>query len=249
MRIRSDDWLAAIIGRPVFAVEASDTPPAEAARTLGDHRRGQSEALYFAKLEADRIALLGALGEAGLSVVDVNVTLEHRGGAPDAPQDAGVEVGDCRQEEASAVLEIAGSCFRYSRFHLDPNIPTAIAHRVKREWIANYLRGRRGERLLVARLEGRPVGFLAVLGAPARRVIDLVGVDREAQGRGIGTALVASFVGLYRSSGDALQVGTQIANTPSLRLYERLGFRVVRSAYVLHGHVGRPLSPSDGVRP
>jgi hypothetical protein len=29
-----------------------------------------------------------------------------------------------------------------------------------------------------------------------------------------------------------------VANTPSLRLYERLGFQIVDSAYVLHLHVG-----------
>ena len=34
-----------------------------------------------------------------------------------------------------------------------------------------------------------------------------------------------------------LRVGTQVANVPSLRLYENCGFRVAESAYVLHGHL------------
>jgi hypothetical protein len=35
-----------------------------------------------------------------------------------------------------------------------------------------------------------------------------------------------------------MRVGTQIANIPSLRLYERLGFTMAESAYVLHAHRG-----------
>jgi RimJ/RimL family protein N-acetyltransferase len=35
-------------------------------------------------------------------------------------------------------------------------------------------------------------------------------------------------------------VGTQIANLPSIRLYEKLGFSLVKSAYVMHRHVPQP---------
>ena len=33
-----------------------------------------------------------------------------------------------------------------------------------------------------------------------------------------------------------VRVGTQIANIPSLRLYESLGFRIADTHYVLHYH-------------
>jgi len=56
-------------------------------------------------------------------------------------------------------LDIAESAFVYSRFHLDPLVPKELANRVKREWIANYVRRQRGERLLVAEVDGNPWVF------------------------------------------------------------------------------------------
>ena len=94
---------------------------------------------------------------------------------------------------------------------------------------------------MVAEWDGVPVGFLAVLAAEVKgcscRVIDLIGVSNSHQGRGGGRELVDYFRQLYAGKCDLLRVGTQVANIPSARLYERCGFRLAESAYVLHAHV------------
>ncbi len=234
--ITEDRWLAGVLGRPAFRVDTGVDPG-----RVREHAAWQRAAFYYVKVDAQDTAAVRALAEAGFAVVDVNITLDRAPGAvPDVP--ASVEVHDVRAEDHPAVLDIAGRAFRYSRFHLDPLIPRALAHRLRREWIASYLRGARGERLLVASTEGTPAGFLAILAAEvdgkAARVIDLVAVAPEAQRLGAGTALVAEFIRVASPQCDRLRVGTQVANTPSLRLYERLGFQIVDSAYVLHLHVG-----------
>jgi ribosomal protein S18 acetylase RimI-like enzyme len=145
-----------------------------------------------------------------------------------------LNIGELKPGEADAVLEIAGSAFRYSRFHLDPHIDNALAHHIKREWIRNYVLGKRGAGLLVARESDRPIGFLAHLVTRGTAVIDLIAVATDAHGRGAGSALTAAFAGLY--TGMPRVVGTQIANVPSIRLYTRLGFALARSQYVLHAH-------------
>jgi GNAT superfamily N-acetyltransferase len=238
--IFDDAWLSAIFGRAVFRVGTECQADA-----LRAHAHGLPAAFYYAKVETTEPGAVRDLGAAGLAVVDVNVTLD-RSPAPAASTTTDVHVDDVRPEQHAAVLDIAGRAFRYSRFHLDPLIPRALAHRVKREWIASYLTGRRGERLLVATLDGRPVGFLAVLAAEAQgkvaRVIDLVATAPEAQGLGVGTALVSAFIRVAAPKSDVLRVGTQVANAPSIRLYTRLGFQVARSTYVMHAHVGPPLS-------
>ena len=44
-----------------------------------------------------------------------------------------------------------------------------------------------------------------------------------------------------------LRVGTQAANTPSVRLYESLGFRLSQAQFVLHHHGrGGPYLPKAG---
>jgi dTDP-4-amino-4,6-dideoxy-D-galactose acyltransferase len=62
-------------------------------------------------------------------------------------------------------------------------------------------------------------------------------VHPQRQGRGLGETLTQAFAARWASRAERLRVGTQLANTAALRLYERLGFRVAEASYVLHAHV------------
>ncbi len=212
---RRDGWLSDVLGFDAWT---------------GSAPAGVAPALVTRRVATDDVDGLRAAEALGFSVVDVNVTLERAGfDAAPAPS-----VAVATPDQFGALLDVAGSCFRYSRFHLDPRIPREAADRVKREWVRSYVEGTRGIELLAAGTDG----FLAVLeAADGARVIDLVGVAPAAQGRGIGAALVIAFGSRHGEGGRTLRVGTQIANVPSLRLYEKLGFRIVSAVYVLHRHV------------
>lgn len=223
--VHSDAWLSEVMARPVFRVDGGgDTGE------LAAHRR---RGFYFAKVSTDRVADVGALTRLGFALVDTAVTFEL---VHEVPSDTAIEVRECAPEDADAVLAIAGSAFRYSRFHLDPEIGLELAHRVKREWIANYVTKRRGDALLVAHHGGKPAGFLAALVGHGTAAIDLVAVATDAHGNGIGTALCAAFAKRY--AGMPRVVGTQMVNVPSIRMYTKLGYQLARSQYVLHHHVG-----------
>ena len=243
LRIAADTWLSRMIGRAVFRVDVGDAAaltPDDGAR-LTAHVAGNRPAMYYAKVDTGAVAAVRDLSHAGMHVVAVSVALDLDPFAAVTPAATpGIVVDGFSPDDAEAVLDIAGSCFRHSRYHVDPDVPRAIAHRIKREWIASYVRGQRGDHLLVARSGGRPVGFMAVMsvrqGDRRVRVIDLIGIDNAYQRRGIGSALVAAFVdGVGPSEGR--RVITQASNIPSLGLYERFGFRVTRTGYVLHMHV------------
>jgi ribosomal protein S18 acetylase RimI-like enzyme len=233
--IAADPWLAEIMDRPVFRVSAS----AEGAAAAEAHAARQARAFYFAKLPTRDVELLGRFVGAGFAVVDVAVTLEHVRDVP-CPESL-VTVREYRDGDEEAIVAIGGRSFELSRFHLDPLVEPATAHAIKAEWVRNYCRGARGDRLFVATLPGsdRPVGFLAALTTDDRAVADLMAVDASARGAGAGTALVAAFVSAYRSRFSRLVVGTQVANVRSIRLFERMGFSFVRSEYVVHRHVTR----------
>jgi ribosomal protein S18 acetylase RimI-like enzyme len=240
MAVHDDAWLAHVLERQVFRVETG-TDPSQLQRDVAAHIALQrAPAFYFAKVDTSDVAVVKGLSAEGFYVVDVNVTLEVARPAPPSRETRDVAVATVKPDDSAAVLDIAGTAFRYSRFHLDPQIQPADAHRIKREWMANYVNGSRGEALLVAHLDGRVAGFLAVIGSGSAdrrvRAIDLVAVDTAAQGRGVGSALVQAFIDRYAASSERLLVGTQVANAPSLRLYHRLGFQIHRSAYVMHFH-------------
>lgn len=118
------------------------------------------------------------------------------------------EMTSCRPavpEDIATCREIAKS-FRYDRFHADPRIPLDKANELKGRWIENAIRGR-AERVWVA--EG---GFLSVL---AGGRIDLICVEPRMRGRGIARRLLQQAFRHY----PALNVGTQLANEESLKLY------------------------------
>lgn len=245
MELRPDRWLSEVLGRAVFSLaDFDDRPLGRAAGSVEKHARLNGPAMYDAKFAADRVDIARALGAVGFFTVDVNVTfaIDRRSALPAPDPVPSVSVRPAREEDRAAVLDLAGTAFRYSRFHLDPLIDRSAADRVKREWIRSYFEGRRGEALWVAVRDGIVAGVLAVLdgreGGTRVRTIDLIGVAPSAQRQGVGTALVASFISSYRETSGRLEVGTQVANTPSIALYERCGFTVRRARSVMHAHLG-----------
>jgi ribosomal protein S18 acetylase RimI-like enzyme len=229
--ISEDSWLSERFGHPVFSVSA----PAG----LAEHAAGQERAAYQARVDAEDVEAVAALEAAGMRVVNVTATL---GTDPArALPEARVEVREAGPEHHDALAGLAARSFRHSRFHLDPEVPTETANRIKHDWVSSYVRGVRGDELLVALRGSEPVGFLCGMdrdGGDRRvRVIDLIGVAPEAQGAGAGTALVRAFHERAVGRCDAVEVGTQVANVPAMAFYERLGYVVTRAAYDLHMHV------------
>lgn len=239
--IEPDDWLAAQFERPVYRMAFVGATRRgvnhHLVRGALAHEVGNGPAFVYAKVATEEPASLAALTQAGFRVVDVNLTLERAPDAGLAPAEPpGVEIRPAQAADKGAVLKVAASSFVYSRFHLDPAVPSRLANAVKRGWVANYFSRKRGEELLVALLNRRPVGFLAVLRQGETRIIDLIGVGKSAQGRGVGRALVNFFVKNSAGRCRLLRVGTQAANLPSLRLYESAGFRLASSQYIAHAH-------------
>jgi phosphinothricin acetyltransferase len=65
-------------------------------------------------------------------------------------------------------------------------------------------------------------------------------VDRDAQGRGIGAALLAALAGSAEDAGIwTIQTGIFPENIASLRLHQRAGFRVVGTRERVGCHHGR----------
>lgn len=243
MNIQKDDWLGRLLGFNAFKVVVPEDDamiPALLAE-LSSVAAFSGQFIFFVKIPVLRVNAARVFSEAGFYIVDTGVTFERA--PPEArPVDVfnSVDIRLAAPKDESAVLEIAETAFVYSRFHLDPQIPRAIADAVKRSWVESFFRGRRGDEMMVAVCKGVPVGFLLSLHVTncgrRVRVIDLIGVAKSHQGRGIGHRLTDFF--MARSSGacDELRVGTQVANAPAMNLYFKSGFRIAGAVYILHAH-------------
>lgn len=247
MHVQRDNWLGSVLGRPAFKlVRSAGTDAGENGATISSFFGSEPTAgFYFAKIPTVDVATVRQLCEFGFRVVDVSVTFERKPASYKAGR--GVAVRTVRSSDRKAIREIAETGFCYSRFHLDDRLPMVLANRIKREWMESYLQGKRGECVYVAELDDEPIAFLASLATevqPQRcRVIDLIATHPNHRGKGAARSLVARFIA-DSSNYDLLRVGTQVANIPSIRLYESCGFRLAASEYVLHAHVGQAAQTS-----
>jgi ribosomal protein S18 acetylase RimI-like enzyme len=228
-RLEKDPWLSSILERRAWRVAAAGS-------SMLDTLNEGGAQFATAKIDTTATSTVAALEGFGFHVIDTALAFD----AERARGDHGDKrVRFARPEDQASVTAIAGSAFRFSRFHLDPAIPDALADRVKAEWASNWFRGVRGDGMVVAEEDGHVVGFLQLLWHRDRLVIDLIAVASDNQGRGLARAMIR--FAAERGTGHArrpaaIAVGTQAANIPSVRLYESLGFRLRSSQYVLHHH-------------
>lgn len=240
MRFEPDNWLTKVLGWEVFRLFVALGEESAVRDTLAEQFCGRA-VFFYARIPTVQIELARELARIGFFVVDVSVKFERECADKEEGTSDQFVVRDVRPQDAEALLRVADSCFAYSRFHLDPLFTKAMADKVKQEWMRSYLSKQRGMRLLVADFQDKLVGFLCILEQVVRDrrlwVIDLIGVANSYQGRGIGRTLVQFFVREAVGKCDQLVVSTQIANIPALRLYERCGFLMRESEYVLHAHM------------
>ena len=92
--------------------------------------------------------------------------------------------------------------------------------------------------MVIATTDERPRAFLQLLRHKTNEiVIDLIAVSPEYQRRGLAAAMISFAAEACLGQSAVMQVGTQIANIPSLSLYAGLGFRISSASYALHMHL------------
>ncbi len=239
-----DPWLAGIFGFDVYRVSAQEAL-APSGATLAPRVRldlvnlSRRRAFAYVKLDVRNVAALGAFQDVGFRGVDTNVTFEK----PLAPSRTPTTARHVRlavPRDEGAVARVARDSFLFTRFHLDPHIPKDTADAVKEQWVRNFFRGKRGDALIVAENEDELVGFALLLDSAADvATVDLIATAGRARRKGLARAMM-QFAEVHCAAAQAMRVGTQVANVPSLRLYEGLGYRIVGAQYVLHFHGSPP---------
>jgi ribosomal protein S18 acetylase RimI-like enzyme len=200
-----------------------------------DAARDGGYAMVYARMPDDA-PLARALASEGHVPVDTLVTsalwtkVLHPVVAGDATIEQHAQIGDA--EDLDAIAHVTSAAITRTRFHADPRLPHDATILLVEAWAKNDARGR-AQRIVLARRAGRVIGYLAALETPERVVIDLVAVHPSAQGRGIGGALLASFIDAYVDDTRMLTVGTQHDN-PALALYKRHGFKPMQTEVTFH---------------
>ena len=141
---------------------------------------------------------------------------------------------------ADAIGALAAGSLTTSRFHLDPEVSSDIAARVKQRWAMNFFQGLRGQEMIIATAaDGRIVGFNQVLAGANDKIIDLICTADDFRRRGVARALVAAMI----EPDKTLRVGSQAGNAAADAFYKNLGFKPVGTSLCLHWHAGKENTP------
>ena len=233
-----DEWLTGLLGKQSYRFLA-DQLPVDALRRelqfLVSELRKESLFLY-SKVSVEALAQVKFLEEARFNLVDTCVTFARQ--RVNVPNSVGsFQIGFANPEDADGVARLAKRSFRYSRFHRDASIPTAVANTIKEEWARNYFLGKRGNQMVVAKARDEIIGFLQLVIEKEKSLItiDLISVDERWRGQGVATGMIYY---AERTHADCarIQAGTQLANVPSVRLYEKMGFQLASAEYIFHRH-------------
>jgi GNAT superfamily N-acetyltransferase len=198
------------------------------------------------RVSTKQTALLHVLEDEGFHVMDCLLVFTCDGPSQQAEQarqpPSGIRVRPFRSMDLEHVKTLARSAFRDDRWHADPRIRAGVADNVYAAWAEACSQETGGAATLVAESSAGILGFAclrcdtvaeAVL-ASKLGIIDLIATSGAARGNGIGSALMGASMSWFVECGmDRVQVGTQSANAPACRLYERYGFKIAASSYAL----------------
>lgn len=243
-----DPWLSGVLEKETWRLDLDEV----FIRSLSDNRafrdafrKLQEERVFiYCKVSTTQLAWVQLLEEQGFHLIDTNVNFAHpihdrarerKRAAREIAVGEGWEIRFAKIGDEEDTKTLAGNCFCYSRFHLDPAITRERADTIKAQWAGNYFRRKRGDFMILAIKDGFVAGFLQLFRQERTLIIDLIGVHENFRGIGIGCMLI-DYAEIQCGDFDMIRVGTQIANASSIRFYEKQGFRVVESSYVFHFH-------------
>jgi dTDP-4-amino-4,6-dideoxy-D-galactose acyltransferase len=206
-------------------------------------RQGISFLQYLSP--ADDSASVRVAEEGGFQLVDERITLAcgiTAGHSLPAPPP--IELRPGRAQDLGELEAIARVSHTDSRFYNDPGFPRAGCDLLYAAWIRRSLEGAIADVVFVPVVDGRAAGYVTCkrdAQAAENGWIGLLGVGPEAQGRGLGGALVRRAIDWFqlRACVEVLVV-TQGRNRAAQRLYRRCGFLTHSTRLWYHKWYGVP---------
>jgi len=243
--LNKDLWLSEILEKPCFNLIC------EKRSNLNNILKTLPKNNYFvsSKVNSDDLENLIKLQKKGFKIVDFSYSLKKNYCFEKFSKHDTIDIQEATPDDKEEVAEIAFKAFKYSRFHKDSLISKKKAAIIKREWAKNYFSGKRGDLMLVASMKNNLVtkkkhsrikGFLLLkkttyLNKEQAISIDLIAIDPEFSGLGIGNELIKNMITKFKEEYIFL-VGTQSTNISALSLYSKYQFKLENSFFNLHLH-------------
>ena len=221
------EWDTSFFGRRVGRIEATRLTDVDMTAVLEWAYSNDLECLYFLCVTDDDDSVRAAETH-GFHLVDVRLTFlwQRPRDAQRLPRGEESIVRRYRNEDKTAIEDIAAVAYSDTRFFYDRRFGAERAAALYREWAAKSCDG--GVDAVLVAADKRDVrGFITCQLQPSHHgQIGLVGVHSAARGSGVGQALVEAALTYFVDKGaDSVEVVTQGRNIAAQRLYQKCGFR------------------------
>lgn len=226
-KIILDEWLSTMVKKPAYLLQLIHA-------NLKQKDLPKGKIFIWSKISVGDIRRLICLQKLGFYIVDTNIQFSL---SKKISFVNNFNLRFAKPSDESGVRALAKNAFKFSRFYKDPNISTKVACKIKEEWAGNFFLGNRGKWMVVVEENSKVIGFLQLLEKNKNTVvIDLIAIDENKKGKGLAKQMILyAYENCLKKNG-IMEVGTQIANISSIKLYSKLGFKMNSATYVLHKH-------------
>jgi len=124
-----------------------------------------------------------------------------------------------------------------SRYWKDSLIPKELSFAIYEKWFYNSIYNKYADEVFIAINGKKPIGILTLKKHKEIAHIDLIVVDPDEKGKGIGNLLLVESFNYCQQNGiNSLYVETEGENIEANRFYQRSGFLLTKHSLVFHKH-------------
>lgn len=190
-------------------------------------------------ITTNRSDVINALELCDFNLIDTLVTYEFvRGRAILQSVDHSVEIGDCLDTDVDELCRLAQKAYQIDRYHKDKSLDAQLCDSYYEKWTRNCIKNNLADRVIVAHINARPVGYMPVKIYPEKMELRMIlsAVSEEYRGSGIFTSMSHECARFMledcKRTADKLLAGTYIDNIAVQKAWIRLGYTLYGSKYI-----------------
>jgi hypothetical protein len=233
---------------PFLIYRASSEARAELVRVLLAEAGKAGYQHLITRVDGSEYEAVRALLDAGFLIVDCSVKMSGRIEAVPVlarpSRAAGMSIRPYQSADLPVMQRIVASSHPHNHYYNDPWLSHEGTDRLFAAWIERCCEKMRSNAFVLEH-RGEARGFIIYL-HPQRLnqrmgtkliILDLVCLDRETQGGGVGRWLIAETLRGFAPAASMVELRTSQNNYPALNCYADLGMRIVSTDFILHGHL------------
>jgi ribosomal protein S18 acetylase RimI-like enzyme len=221
-----DKWLSVQLGHPAYNINNIDK-----SFDFSKYRRRK----ILISIKSNKQIKNSFLKKNKIKLIEKNITFFKNSKKKKLEKNYFKNIRFANNFDKKKILDIAENSFINSRFFKDKNIKKKVARKIKRNWVLNFFRKKRGEYLIISEYNKKVVGFLLILKNKNDYIIDLIAVKKKYQNLGFGTKMIRFLENIVLKCNKVkIYVSTQSNNKDSIKLYIKNKFKVKYRKYVYH---------------